>query len=231
MANQPQAEIHNQSYPAPSSHPSSIDDKANYDDPFDEYTAEYKNPSRPTLSIQSPTLAHPPTPQHRRNPSFPANNQSQTSLSHKTLWDYPPSSSESAVEKELSRPFWQKVLFTSSERTYNDLISPRFQLLPDSLYCRLYVLTVAIQTAIDLAIEGELLVRFHQADLGLGDDTAAATRKSLNVYLGIFALAQYVIYPLTTLLSCHQGFYSVFQMVMALDAVYNRNTLQVFCLT
>jgi hypothetical protein len=55
------------------------------------------------------------------------------------------------------------------------------------------VLTVVIQTAIDLAIEGELLVRFHQAGPG-PSDTATATRK-MNVYLGIFALAQYVDYP------------------------------------
>lgn len=71
------------------------------------------------------------------------------------------------------------------------LISLRIQILPDSLYCRLYVLTVVIQTIVDLAIEGELLVRFHRAGLGLGDDTAAASRK-MNVYLGIFAIAQYV---------------------------------------
>lgn len=72
------------------------------------------------------------------------------------------------------------------------LIILRFQILPDSVYCRLYVLTVVIQTAVDLAIEGELLVRFHQAGIGLGEDTAAATRKmtSMNVYLGIFVLAQ-----------------------------------------
>lgn len=51
------------------------------------------------------------------------------------------------------------------------------------------MLTVVIQTIIDLAIEGELLVRFHQAGLGAGDDTALASRK-MKVYLGIFVLAQ-----------------------------------------
>jgi len=54
---------------------------------------------------------------------------------------------------------------------------------------------VVIQTIIDLAIEGELLVRFHQAGVGLGGATAAASRK-MNVYLGIFVLAQYVDTPL-----------------------------------
>jgi len=194
MANRPQVETYNQAYPTPPPDPSPTDDKANYDDFFDEYAADYyKNPSHQAFAIKSPSLAHPPTPQHRRVPSFPTHNQSQSSLSHKPLWDYPPSSSESAVEKEPSRQFWQKIL-------------------PDSLYCRLYVVTVVIQTAVDLSIEGELLARFHQAGTGLGDDTAAVTRK-MNVYLGIFVLAH------------------VFQMAMALDAVYNRNTLQVFCLT
>ena len=69
------------------------------------------------------------------------------------------------------------------------LIIPPIQILPDSTYCRLYVLTVVIQTIVDLAIEGELLVRFHQAGIGLGDDTATASRK-MNVYLGIFVIAQ-----------------------------------------
>ena len=110
------------------------------------------------------------------------------------------------------------------------LIRLRIQILPDSLYCRLYVLTVVIQTMIDLGIEGELLVRFHQAGIGQGDDTAAASRK-MNVYLGIFALAQCVNTLLTPVLGYNQDFPSVFQMAMALDAVYNRNTLQVFCLT
>ena len=57
------------------------------------------------------------------------------------------------------------------------LIRFRIQILPDSLYCRLYVLTVVIQTMIDLGIEGELPVRFHQVGIGQGDATAAASRK------------------------------------------------------
>ena len=89
---------------------------------------------------------------------------------------------------------------------------------------------MVIQTIIDLAVEGELLVRFHQAGVGLGGDTAAASRK-MNVYLGIFVLAQYVDNPIVNPLGYDRDFCSVFQLAMALDAVYNRNTLQVFCLT
>jgi hypothetical protein len=69
-------------------------------------------------------------------------------------------------------------------------------ILPDSWACRLFVLTVVIETAVDLAIEGDLLVRLQD-----GSD-------KLAVYLSVFALAH------------------IFQLVMAVDAVYARNTLQ-----
>lgn len=197
MADNPQTQIHSHTYPDFPSNPSPTDDKADYDDLFDGYATDFnKNQTHQTFS---PTLAHPSTPQHRRIPSFPANNQSQSSFSHKPLWDYPPSSSEPTAEKERSRPFWQKVL--SILQTIHDFsnLTP-FQIFPDSLYCRLYVLTVVIQTAIDLAIEGELLVRFHQAGPGLGDQTLAGKMSSMNVYLGIFVLAQCVNFPLVKLI-------------------------------
>jgi hypothetical protein len=110
-----QTQIQNQLH---SSSPSPTDDKANYDDLFDEYATDYnKNPNHQTFSIQSPTLTHASTPQHRRGPSFPLNNQSQSDLSHKPIWDYPPSSSAQAADREPSRPFWQKVLFHSLKST------------------------------------------------------------------------------------------------------------------
>lgn len=89
------------------------------------------------------------------------------------------------------------------------------KVLPDSIACRLYVLTVLVETTIDLIIEADLLLRFNGAennapsDLPNGD---LASRK-MSVFLSIFALAH------------------VFQLAMALDAVYARNTLQFFGLT
>jgi len=76
--------------------------------------------------------------------------------------------------------------------------------------CRLYVITVLVQTTIDLAIEGDLLVRFHK------DGVAASNSDTLDkmpAYLSIFALAH------------------LFQFAMAVDAVYARNTLQFITLT
>jgi len=56
------------------------------------------------------------------------------------------------------------------------------KVLPESMACRLYVITVLVQTTIDLAIEGDLLVRLHQDSADVSDKMPA--------YLSIFALAQ-----------------------------------------
>lgn len=71
-----------------------------------------------------------------------------------------------------------------------------------------------IETAVDLAIEADLLVR-------LQDDSG-----KLAVYLCIFALAQYVSQRVLCLHFKLILNLSIFQLVMAIDAVYARNTLQ-----
>lgn len=57
---------------------------------------------------------------------------------------------------------------------------------------RLYLLTVLVETTIDLAVEGDLLLRVHE--VGEADEETAASINALAlkmpVYLGIFALAQ-----------------------------------------
>ncbi|KAF9480473.1 hypothetical protein BDN70DRAFT_979378 [Pholiota conissans] len=90
------------------------------------------------------------------------------------------------------------------------------KILPESMACRFYVATVLIETTIDLAIEGELFLRVrekHHADQSGSDTEGNDTTMRMPVYLSIFALAH------------------VFQFVMAVDAVYARNTLQFICLT
>ncbi|KAI0321674.1 hypothetical protein OF83DRAFT_1236941 [Amylostereum chailletii] len=85
--------------------------------------------------------------------------------------------------------------------------------LPDSIACRVYILVVLLETAIDLAIEGDLLVRIHDAlearhGTDLSSSDIAQTSRKMPVYLTIFCFAH------------------VFQLVLAVDAVYARNTLQ-----
>ena len=50
-------------------------------------------------------------------------------------------------------------------------------------------MTILVETAIDLAIEGDLLVRIHEVDTVSGKDIVS---RKMPVYLAIFALAQCV---------------------------------------
>jgi hypothetical protein len=128
--------------------------------------------------------------QHRRNPSRPLDNQPY-SLKHATESSvdqsqhnmYPPLVPQKELNEADAKPFWRR-------------------LLPDSMACRLFMLTVLIETTIDLIIEGELLIRVHHET----EDNAGHQR--MSAYLSIFVFAH------------------IFQFIMAVDAVYNRNTLQ-----
>ena len=61
------------------------------------------------------------------------------------------------------------------------------QYIPDSIACRLYLLTILVETAIDLAIEGDIILRFHESASSTSQDMA--TRRML-VYLSISTFAQ-----------------------------------------
>ncbi|KAF5382933.1 hypothetical protein D9757_006284 [Collybiopsis confluens] len=164
--------------------------KSSYDDLIDEYSSPYSANSRhQTYAVQTPGFTVEQT--HRRGPSFPLSHQPTLESKHSnsshdfTAVAYPPKSPQKPVD---TRTFWQKVL-------------------PESLACRLFILTVIVETTIDLAIEAELLVRVHEANKA-GEVNDTLNHNQMPVYLGIFALAH------------------VFQLIMAIDAVYARNTLQ-----
>ncbi|KAI0050728.1 hypothetical protein FA95DRAFT_1486824 [Auriscalpium vulgare] len=158
-----------------------------YKQPFDDLTDHYAAPFNPTSNHKTYAL----------------DASSKTSFAHTDdakLDDddfvprsaaYPPPSADLSVD---TRKWWQKIF-------------------PDSVACRLYVLTVLVETTIDLAIQGDLLLRFHEAHEASDNDDLATTTRKMPVYLSVFALAH------------------VFQFAMALDAVYARNTLQFLALT
>ena len=57
-------------------------------------------------------------------------------------------------------------------------------------------MTVLVETAIDLAIEGDLLIRLHDVDKGTDADADNnVVSRKMPVYLVIFALAQCVTQP------------------------------------
>ncbi|KAG5639314.1 hypothetical protein H0H81_004516 [Sphagnurus paluster] len=170
--------------------PEHEDYKASSDNLIDEFAQPFTaNANHQTFAVETPMSTH------RRGPSFPLNKSFSSSkqsddTSHEPLSNvsYPPLTPTKETD---TRSLWQKIL-------------------PESLACRLYVITVLIETAIDLAIEGELLLRLRAETK---DDDNQITSRKMPVYLSIFALAH------------------VFQLVMAIDAVYARNTLQFMCLT
>ncbi|KAI0735417.1 hypothetical protein C8Q76DRAFT_774192 [Earliella scabrosa] len=179
-------------YPAPV-HPSSPRDdepKANYDELIDQYASPYGNQPHKTYAVDPASLSG-----LGRQPSHSMSKHSyETSKDFKSLdmhaqdppdWEYPPPLAKEESSKE-EKSKWARYI-------------------PDSLACRLYLLTVLVETAIDLAIEGDIILRFHEANSSDSEDMA--TRR-MPVYLSIFALAH------------------VFQFVMALDAVWARNVLQ-----
>jgi hypothetical protein len=127
-------------------------------------------------------------------------------------------------------PLWQQVGVPWISIGSSLDIKTHLQIVPESLACRLYILTVLVQTTIDLAIEGDLLMRFQQA-VEQGDiaESATISSRKMPVYLSIFALAQYVL--VLSRRSFADRSLSIFQFVMAVDAVYARNTLQFMCLT
>ncbi|KAJ6574894.1 hypothetical protein B0H19DRAFT_618043 [Mycena capillaripes] len=144
----------------------------------------------PTAGHQTFTVGAPQShaPEHRRDPSYPLqkphfSSKDSDDASHDlTPVAYPPRPPEKEID---GLGFWEKIL-------------------PESMACRLYVLTVLIETTIDLVIEGELLIQINKNAETSGNEAA----HEMPVYLSIFALAH------------------VFQFVMAVDAVYARNTLQ-----
>ncbi|KAG9314632.1 hypothetical protein JVU11DRAFT_5437 [Chiua virens] len=172
-------------------HPNPSDDyKSSYDDLIDQYAEPYSRISRhQTFTLKS----SPVDDSESRGPSLSLDHKSPypSGKSHDEEGDDPPEPTQSYPPKPRletlvdPRKWWQ-------------------QILPDSWACRLFVITVLIETTTDLAIEGDLLVRLQE-----GSNESAL---KMPVYLSVFALAH------------------IFQLVLAVDAVYARNTLQFICL-
>jgi len=91
------------------------------------------------------------------------------------------------------------------------LLARAQRLIPNSMYCRLYLLTVLVEAAVDVVIEGVLYLKMKDYYEGLSTSDKAnddLSVKRLPVYLGIFAFAH------------------VYQFVLAMFAVHQRNTMQ-----
>ncbi|KAH9835778.1 uncharacterized protein C8Q71DRAFT_763390 [Rhodofomes roseus] len=180
------------------------DDKAPFDDLIDQYAVNYKaHAAEPAPLAGGRGDREPPLydlSHQVSNYSDDSFKDVKTLEGHRTErldWEYPPPAvkTEPVKLEEESVSWWEVV---------------RATLIPDSLACRLYLITVLVETAVDLAMEAELYLRL-QASKPL--DSTDQQSDKMPVYLSIFALAH------------------VFQFGMALDAVNDRNTLQFIALT
>ena len=88
--------------------------------------------------------------------------------------------------------WWRTVRSDFAPRAATSIKPVTNQALPDSLSCKIYLLTVLIETAVDLTIEGDLLIRIHQANDEDSQSGLSTTSRKMPIYLTIFSLAQYV---------------------------------------
>ncbi|KAJ3551218.1 hypothetical protein NM688_g4831 [Phlebia brevispora] len=187
MAHQPRTQEWNVSYPpASQSHhsedESDEDAKAPYDDLIDQYAIPYRQNSRhKSYNVDAATFKTSNEPGDSRTWDGDAPGKDiEGASSDGHSWAYPPVAAKEAPRSSV----WSTII-------------------PDSLACRLYLLTILVETAIDLAIESDLLKRLHDVDKGKD-----VVSRKMPVYLAIFTLAH------------------VFQFALAVDAVVARNTLQ-----
>lgn len=94
------------------------------------------------------------------------------------------------------------------------LLTRARRLIPHSIFCRLYLLTVLVESTVDVVIEGVIYSKMRDYYEGLSNSSQGTKAdddlsiKRLPVYLGIFAFAQYVVVShswlasLTTHLAC-----------------------------
>ncbi|OBZ79017.1 hypothetical protein A0H81_00538 [Grifola frondosa] len=178
--------------------------KAPYDDLIDQYATPYGHSAHKTYAVD-PTSLNLAEGRHGRSPSFPLSQKQSYST------DVAVKDAKHIDDFEMDRPELGYPPTTLKEEKPSRNC---WTLIPDSIACRLYLLTVLVETAIDLAIEGDIFLRFQEAEEGqdnaLSNDMAS---RKMPVYLSVFAMAH------------------VFQFAMALDAVYARNTLQFISLS
>lgn len=162
--------------------------KSSYDDLIDQYAEPYSRISgHQTYEVHTNPIPDPPS----RGTSYSLDKASpyisdkapatSADSSEPPTPGYPPRQKQEKVVD--NRNFFAKARRASCQVFFCYLTA--LQILPDSWACRLFVLTVVIETTIDLAIEGDLFVRLKDSDKADSEST-----KKMPVYLSIFALAQ-----------------------------------------
>ena len=169
------------------------DTKAPYDDLIDQYAIPFsQNPKHKSVTVDpsafnSSERSLPYNPSHKQATSDVTSKDLEGTSSQGHDWGYPPPSVPPPIEKEkLNWLSMVRVILPLYLLNHVQWFLP--QVVPDSIACRLYVLVVLIETAIDLAIEADLFLRFQDND---PSDESFAAHNKMPVYLAVFCLAQY----------------------------------------
>lgn len=175
--------------PPPQTKFSQMDYKSSSDDLVD-ITPYGKGTQHQTFAIETPALGSPHYPpsiltQHQHQKQSYSSEHSGKSTDEGIHPSAPRTVPLNTSKEVDSRTFWQKVrwFYIWTPSLFWQLVLST-KILPESLACRLYVITVLVQTSIDIAIEGDLFVRFHKGDAD------PSNPDKMPAYLSIFALAQ-----------------------------------------
>lgn len=220
-------------YPAhpPQAHQPQFDDdddvKAPYDDLIDQYATPYRsNSPHKTFNLtdgRTGVPTYPLTHKHTNN-SDDSGKDIEGSTSEGTDWGYPPGPPQ--VDKE-KKSWWSSVRTFSfpsiSCGAHTSYFLLLLQLVTDSIACRLYLLTVLLETTVDLAIEADLFIRFRDVQTQQPD---VASQNKMPVYLALFALAQCVQCPS---IEWRKSFSSLFIACFNLGWLLTPSMLEIHC--
>jgi hypothetical protein len=209
-------DVHNRPpYDNPST--SYLHEDMDYKQPFVDDEVDYNYPPAQRPQFYPPTAPSKPSYSDSTDLEV-ATDEGDFSTSRQVFHAPPP------VEKD-PRSCFQRVSASSfNNRAVSQVVV--IQYLPSSLACRLYLLVVLLQTAVDVVMEADILIQFDDLPPGAAAQADAINSQRLPVYLGIFALAQYAFLWRCLMTVSNPKPPSVFQFILAIDAVIFRNTLQ-----
>jgi hypothetical protein len=193
----------------------------------------YTDPSHRTYAAASNEHEiYPPTSQYMSRSSHQSSSSSFVKkpalMSDESLSEPPPPPLKATAEKQsdLAKRWATNVRLPLYSYYFFETSLTCHQLLPNSWPIRLFLATVVLETIIDLAVQADIYTRISSIPL-VGQNNQSSARRVI-LYLSLFAFAQSV--PCSSLWF-YLTFYSVFQLLLAIEAVWQQNTLQFLFLT
>jgi hypothetical protein len=150
-----------------------------YKKQYADEEADYQYPPAPRAPLYQPAKASNPT-----YTDAPDLEETDFANSRQSVHLLPPKEKDQrSCMQRVSYLHWYTIVSLTDVEQY----------LPSSTACRLYLLVILLQTAVDLTIEADILIQFDKLPQSSLDPSNKGNVQVLPVYLGIFAVAQYVL--------------------------------------